>query len=293
MTKYGRNYTLTVQKRDGTTLIVKPPFTVEFDIHRNSYSSANTCSLRVYNLAPITRDQIRYDWTDFGDLRKITFAAGYGNNLSLAFVGNLSQAWSTREGQNIITQIECFDAGFAYTNAVANQLFPANTQNETVLEALISSLPGGVTVGAIGPSFGGQITRGMAVTGSTISRLNELTTGTGGTPGFFIDNLIGNCLSDSECLGGNVPLISANTGLLGTPLLENRYIHVELLFEPSLRIAQQVELLSQVSNRFNGEHKILAIKHRGMISEAVCGEAVTSLTLLPGVFSPVALSVGV
>lgn len=283
MDKFNRTYDLTIQKRDGTVLRLERPFTVEFDIHRNSYSSANTCSLRIYNLAPLTRDVLRYDWTDFGDLRKVSFAAGYGKNLSLAFVGNMTQAWSVREGTNVITQIECFDSGFAYTNAVASQLFPSGTANNTILGALIGSLPG-VAVGAIGPSFGGSITRGLPVTGGTVERLNELANG-----GFFIDSGTGHCLADSECLQTPVPLINAKTGLIGTPLLENRYIHVEMLFEPGLQVAQVVELESQVSSRFNGEHKILALKHRGVISDAVSGTATTVLTLLPGVFSPVAL----
>lgn len=281
MDKYNRSYELIVQKRDGNLLRVRRPFTVEFDIHRNSLSSANTCSIRVYNLNPNNRNQIRKDQFDFGDLRTIAFAAGYGDLLSLAFQGNITQAWSVREGTNMVTQIECYDGGFAYVNAVTNQQFIGGTPVASIIDSLASTLPD-VQVGAIG-SFPGQIARGNSFTGNTIERLTEITGGA-----FFIDNGRAHCLGDTECLDGDVPLINAQSGLLGTPTKEQQYINLELLFEPSLKVGQLIQLQSDTADNFNGTHKILSIKHRGTISDAVSGQAVTTLGLLPGVFTPVA-----
>lgn len=281
MDKYNRVYELLIQRKDSTTLKVERPFTVEFEIHRNSLSSANVCSIRVFNLSPNNRAQIRKDQFDFGDLRTITFKAGYGKNLSVAFTGNISQAWSVREGTNFITQIESFDGGYAYINAVTNEAFPGGTQQSTVIDSLAQSLPG-VSIGAIG-AYDGQISRGNSMSGSTTDLLNSLTGG-----GFFIDNGKANCLNDDECLEGNTLVINPASGLLGTPTKESTYINLDMLFEPSLRVAQLVELQSITAEHFNGTHKVLSIKHRGVISEAVCGDAVTSIGLLPGTFLPVA-----
>lgn len=278
MDKYNRNYLLLVQKKDGTTLQIKRPFTVEFDIHRNSLSSANVASFRIYNLAPNNRSQIRKDQFDWGDLRTISFAAGYGDNLSLAFGGNISQAWSVREGTNMITQIESYDGGFAYINAVTGQSFPAGTPQSTVIDTLVKSLPG-ATPGSIG-TFVGQISKGNSYNGSTTDILTQITGG-----GFFIDNGKAHCLNDNECLSGDVPLINAQSGLLGTPVKEATFINFDMLFEPSLRVAQLVNLQSQTAEAdFNGTHKVLSLKHTGTISEAVCGNAITTVGLLPGVF---------
>lgn len=280
MDKYNRNYVLLVQKKDFTTLKIQLPFTVEFDIHRNSLSSANTCSIRIYNLNPNNRAQIRKDQFDFGDLRTIAFAAGYGDKLSLAFQGNISQAWSVREGNNMITQIECYDGGYAYVNAITNEQFPGDTNQSSIIDSLASSLPG-VTKGAIG-SYPGQISRGNSYSGPTTDILKDLTGG-----GFFIDNSKAHCLNDNECLAGDIPLINAKSGLLGTPVKEQTYINFDVLFEPSLKVGQLIQLESQTADHFNGKHKVLSIKHRGMISEAVCGTAITSVGLLPGTFVPV------
>lgn len=280
MDKYNRNYILLIEKKDGTLLRVTRPFTVEFDIHRNSLSSANVASIRVYNLSPNNRGQIRKDQFDFGDLRSITFAAGYGDNLSLAFKGNISQAWSVREGTNMVTQIESYDGGYAYINAVTNDQFPKDTPQSSILDSLVKNLPG-VSVGAIG-SYEGQISRGNSYNGSTTDILNQITGG-----GFFIDNGKANCLNDDECLEGDIPLVNAQSGLLGTPVKESTYINFDMLFEPSLRVGQLIELQTLTSDNFNGTHKVLSLKHHGMISEAVCGVAITSVGLLPGVFTPI------
>jgi hypothetical protein len=279
--KYNRNYILLVQKKDGATLKVTRPLTVEFDIHRNSLSSANVAQLRIYNLSPNNRSQIRKDQFDTLDLRQISFAAGYGNNLSLAFAGNITQAWSVRENTNMITQIESFDGGYAYVNAVTNQQFPAGTPKRSIIDSLAQSLPGGLSVGAIG-NYSGDISRGNSISGGTADLLNQMTGG-----GFFIDNGKVHCLNDDECLAGNIPLINAQSGLLGTPVKETTYINFDMLFEPSLRVGQLIRLESLTADHFNGTHKILSIHHRGMISDAVCGAAITSIGLLPGVFTTV------
>lgn len=277
MDKYNRNYILLVQKKDGTILRIARPFTVEFEIHRNSLSSANVASIRVYNLSANNRSQIRKDQFDFGDLRTIQFAAGYGDNLSVAFAGNITQAWSVREGTNMITQIESFDGGYAYVNAVTSDQFPAGTPQSSIIDSLVSNLPG-TTKGAVG-SYPGQIARGNSYSGSTTDILGQITGG-----GFFIDNGKVNCLNDNECIESSIPLINAKSGLLGTPVKESTYINFEMLFEPSLKVAQLIQLESQTADNFNGTHKVLSLVHRGMISEAVCGDATTRVGLLPGTF---------
>lgn len=281
MDKFKRNYKLLIERRDGQLLQIQPPFTVEFDISRNSMVGLNVGSIRIYNLNADNRAQIRHDQYDWGDNRKVTFMAGYGDKLSLAFIGNISQAWSVREGNNMITQIESFDGSYAAVNGVTNQQFRSGTPMVSVIDALAQTLPG-LKVGAIG-NYEGRTSRGNSYSGSTVEILSTLTGG-----GLFIDNGKVHCLKDEECVAGNVPSITAASGLLGTPVRENLYVNLEMLFEPGLFLAQQVNLQSETGEGFNGPHKILSIKHRGMISEAVCGTAITSLGLLPGNFLPVA-----
>lgn len=273
--KFGRSYILNIQTDSGDTLTIKPPFTVEFDITRNALTSANVCSFRIFNLNANHRGQIRKDINDFGKLRAVQFMAGYGSNLPIVFDGNITQAWSVREGSNFITQIESFDGGFAFANASISNNFPAETTQHAVMESMIADLKKhGVKRGAIGNSYTKKLKRGNAYTGNTINVIKELSGG-----GFFIDNGKAYALSDDEVIEGPVTVINSESGLLGTPVRERLIINVDMLFEPRLLIAQKIELKSTTEANFNGPYRVMSIKHRGMISESVCGDAVTSVGL--------------
>lgn len=268
--KFGRNYELRVQTEIGTTLTIKLPFTVEFDITRNTLTSANVCQIRIYNLSQKNRNLLRYNASNYGQFRRVSLKAGYGTNLADIFVGNVSQAWSVREGTNFITQIESYDGGFAFNNGQASMQFPAGTPQQTIITSLAATLPE-TKVGAIG-NYPGAITRGNSYSGNTTSILTELTGG-----GFFIDNGKANALgTDEYILGAGTLLINAKSGLLGTPVLEQSIARFDMLFEPSLNVGRRIKLESLSDVNFDGYYKVTAVKHRGMISESVAGSVITT-----------------
>lgn len=278
MIKFLRNYVLTVQTQNGDNLTIAPPFTIEFDITRNTLTSANVCSIRIYNLSQNNRNAIRFNIMDTGDFRAVELRAGYGEtqNLPVIFSGNITQAWSVRESVNFITAIECFDGGFAFANAETNVVFPSGTAQLTVLQTLAGSLPN-VSLGAIG-SYPGSLSRGAAIAGSTTDQLATISGG-----GFFIDNGKAHVLGDSECLEGEMLVINSSSGLLGTPVREQTILNFDMIFEPRLIVGQKIQLDSGTGANFNGFYKIISLKHRGMISQAVCGDAITSVGMFYGV----------
>ena len=275
MDKLNRNFHLSVEKLAGGVLEVEPPFTIEFDVQRNILSSANVGSITVYNLNENNRSQIRKDIYDYGILLAVSLRAGYGDNLPVVFQGNISKAWSVRQGVDFLTQVEAYDGGFAIVNGSSSRTFPAPAQRRTVLSSLVSDLPG-VTRGTIG-NYIGALRRGNAVDGSTADLLTELTGG-----GFFIDNGKANCLQDNECLEGEIELINSSAGLLGTPVRENTFLFFDMIFEPRLVIGQRIKLETSTAEQFDGFYRVCSLRHRGMISPVVCGEAVTRVGLAYG-----------
>lgn len=284
MQKFGRSYILNVGMAGGGLLTIEPPFTVEFDITRNTLTSANVCSIRIYNLSKNNRNLLRFNPIDQGDYRIVQLFAGYGQNLPQIFSGNISQAWSVREGTNFITTIESYDGGYAYNNGMSTTQFPTGTAMSTVISSLAGSLPN-TQPGYIG-SYPGTLPRGMAVNGNTLEILRQLTGG-----GVFIDNQTVNCLGDNECLPANgITVIDDSTGLIGTPLLEQTILNFDLIFEPRIVVGQQIQLNTTTgpsdtytnASLWNGVYKTVAVKHRGVISSAVCGDAITSIEVFAG-----------
>jgi len=276
--KRQRNYTLRAQTALSILpedVVIEPPFTLEFDITRNLLSSANTSTMRIYNLSEERRNQLRKDRFTDTVYRGIQLEAGYGDTKPIIFKGNISQAWSVRQGTNQITTIECFDGGYALVNGQISTQFAKGTNVNAIMEAITKTLPK-VDFGAIG-DFEGKISRGNTYSGNTADILQQLSGGS-----LFIDNERVYILNPDEIIAGSIDVISADTGLLGSPVREETQIVFDMLFEPRLTIGQGIQLISVTEPIFNGFYKVVSLKHRGTISEAVSGSATTTVGLWLG-----------
>lgn len=281
MNKFFRNYSLAVQASPPSNeiIIIKPPFTIEFDITRNISGSLNNGNIRIYNLGLNTRNKIRKDAWDSDLFRTVVLQAGYGDgpNFPTIFTGSITHAWSVREGDNFITEIQAFDGGFASQNSNSAVQVPKGTFVEDIINSLVGDLAKlGVSPGQIG-RYNGQIARGNSYSGNTADILKEITGG-----GFFIDNGKAHCLRDSECVEGEIKIINSASGLLGTPIRENTILTFPILFEPRLIAGQIIQLQSITGANYNGFYKTSVLHHRGTISQAVAGDAITEVTVIYG-----------
>lgn len=281
--KFGRNYQLSVETgksgiaQTRETITVTLPFSIEIDITRNTLAGANVCHLRIYNLSSFTREQLAFNSFNTSDYRQLRLDAGYGTKLATVFFGNVTQCWSVREGVNFITEIECYDGGFALVNGEVNwdgATFPVGTPMTTVIATLMKALPN-VTIGAIG-DFSDTLVRQTTYSGNPAQILSDITGGA-----FFIDAGKAYALKPNEYISGNTRalLINDSTGLLNTPVREQSIIRFEMLFEPGANIGTLVELDSLTNPATNGKYKLTAIKHRGIISPAVAGKMITIMEM--------------
>jgi hypothetical protein len=274
--KTQRNFRLTIDAINGQKLTVTPPFTIEFDITRNILSSANVSSIKIYNLSENNRNSIYKDKNNFALYRAVQLNAGYGDILPVIFKGNVSHSWSVREGTNFISYIEAYDGGFAFVNSDVASSYPAGTPQRVIYEDMISKLGPTVSPGVIG-NYGDSSSRGSSYQGNPADLITQLTGGA-----FFIDNEKAYVLKNEEVLQGSIEAISSDSGLLGTPIREETIVHFDMIFEPRLMIGQLLTLDSSTFKIINGAYKVISIKHRGMISDSVCGSAITTVGLLHG-----------
>lgn len=272
MEKFGRTYQLIADAASGQRVEVKLPFTLEFDVIRNTLSSANTSSIRVINLGEQTRKLLYKDKFAYNIYRSVELKAGYGDTMPTIFKGNVQRCWSVRRGVDFITELESFDGGFALVNGQTATSYPKGTAQNSILDAIIKTMPQ-VSRGAIG-DFPGKTVRGNTFSGNTVELLKDLTNGN-----VFIDLERVYCLGDAECIQGSVQVITSESGLLGTPVREETILTFDMIFEPRLLIGQLVELRSQTAKNFNGLYKVISLHHKGTISNSTAGTAITSVGL--------------
>ena len=259
--------------------------TINLDINRNTFAASNECHLQIYNLSRSHRQTMYHDRYRPDKVIWLEIMAGYGQNLSLIFRGKVLQSYSYMQGNDMITDIQALDAGFMeyvkdgrHVNYTSMTL-EAGTSKREAIKRVTADMEEGVQVGAIGKV--GDVTYQTPVSflGNAFFTLDTLTGGH-----IFVDQGKINVLSDKEVLDvGTVPLINAETGLLGTPMRRDGQLEVDILFEPSYVVGQLVEMQTITGvDEFNGLFKVIGIHHSGTISAASCGTLKTRLNLWYG-----------
>lgn len=305
MEKFGRVYSLKVEVDDGVNVSplreefranknieITLPRTIEFEISRQSLSSAQTATFRVMGLGEHERNSIEKDIFQFTQLRAVQFRAGYdspsGKFMPIVFNGTVKTAYSWRESNVWITEIQAYDGGWQMANGFNASITqaPGATSAQTIrqLAKLLPYQAGNPIVG----DFPTTNKRGEVLFGNLWDLILQKTNGLA-----IIDNGQVKALNYSEVLQGEIPLITSETGLLGSPKRTTSTLEFEMIFEPRLTLLQIVELRSSTNPRFNRPWKVLGFDHRGTISAAVAGDCITSvrlwftpqqqLALIPGV----------
>jgi hypothetical protein len=280
--KFGRTFSMRIQIDDELNAVeFDYPLTVEFNIVRNTFASANTGSFTIYNLGIDRRRQIYHDRYDTLNYRQIIMQAGYTSDqntpLATIFQGNVQSGYSFKRKQDWTTKLECFDGGFGILNGQASVSVGAGWTPTSVVKQLVGSMPN-VTLGTVSLP-GVQNSRALSLFGNAWDIIRRLT----GNNTTFIDNEKVNAVTQGTYITppDGIPLITSDTGLLGTPRKMGGLLEVDMIFEPRIVINQLVALESE-ETYYNGQYAVMGFTHRGTISGAVCGDAITTLSLWSG-----------
>lgn len=280
--KFGRNYRLTIQSGGDspTDIVIAYPLTLEFNIVRGIGASLNTLQCNIFNLSEVTRSKIFQDRFGYfsagngeGAYRRVTLEAGYGDNLTIVFQGNLFEAGSSRRGTEIVTTIDARDGAFDTATTKTFKTYQSPISLQDLIKQLIGEFPN-VKVGQVG-SMPDTLKRPVAVDGNTWEAIQLYS-----NENAFIDNETVNVLGDAEVIQNSIQTIDADTGLLETPHRDEAYLTISTLFEPNILMGQFLTLKSTIQPLYNGSYKVASVQHSGIISAAQNGEYRSTFGLL-------------
>lgn len=274
--KFQYNYYLKIEtNKRGEFLEVRPPLTIDFSIAKNTLASITNGTISIYNLNKYSRKSIQKDSYEYSKLgRTIELLGGYGNNLYSIFKGNILSAQSERQGTDFVTTVECYDGGYAKKQGYISKTFQKGTPYLKVVESLVATLSDfGVTKGAIGEVLG-ETTRAISLEGYAYDLLIHYTGGNC----FIADSKV-YVLNNREFTGDYIPEINADTGILGTPVVEETKLKFSMIFEPRINAGQLIKVNSSTtsSEKVNGEYKVTSVTHRGTFSDGVSSSVVTEI----------------
>ncbi len=288
MQKFNRVYELKVDVADQqqatplrnapSSVTIRLPLAIDFTISRQSVSSSQSASFRILNLPTDTRDAIRKDIFQTAQFRACVFRAGYSNAsgtfMPIVFNGTVNTAYSYREGQDWITEIEAFDGGQAIANGTVALSLDAGQTAGNTLVALAGLLPG-LTGAPIVGNFPTTTKRGEVLLGNTWDFIQIKSNGLA-----IIDNGQVKALQYDEAIQGGLPVISDDTGLIGLPKLTPTMMELKMVFEPNLTLSQIVRVETSSQPKINKNWKVMGLTHTGKISPTgPVGECVTDVQM--------------
>lgn len=209
----------------------------EFEVLRTIKPEPNKCSLTLYNLNKDHRAQLlkRQDFaaSDFLTIPTLIAAnpffqgvtvsieAGYINNRSLIFVGDLSEVGGHREVSDRRITISGQDGGRSVREGVINTTFAKGTPLATIFQQCANAMGVGLgnvsnfTATASVPGIGTVIPAQLVLSGSAFDALTRLTKSMGLT--FSIQGGALQILRKGKPLDSDAIRIASDTGLVGSP----------------------------------------------------------------------------
>lgn len=235
---------------------------VQFDITKTILGSPNVSTIRIWNLSKEARNRIQQTLT------RVRLSVGWENtDLSLLASGAVLSSPSSKEGEDIVTEITVMDGYGGTVKGITNQNFAPKQTIKSVVEALAGNLPG-VEVGDIEVDEGITIGNGGFVASDrTAEILDELAHQYGFS--WSVQNGIFQAIQDDKAFENVVEFSSKKKNLIkATPILTGPMQQVtgakiQAILNPSILPGQQVDLQSDVEDQLNGKYKAHQIKYSG------------------------------
>lgn len=260
------------------TLEIKYPVTLRLETNYNPFSQTNTGKFQLYNLSPQTQNLLHKDFYDLKKYVRMKLYAGYQNSMPVIFYGDFIQCYSVRPSGSVdfITTIEANDMQYVLLQGFNNSTFSENTSPENLIQSLMYDIPN-LKIGYISKEI-----KPLQSNQTFLGNMYDLIRDEYPDLQLFINQDEINILADYEVLPGDIQVITSKSGLLGSPTRAQAYFVLDTIFEPGIKIGQQVVVISQTTKYMNNAYKVVGVKHSGVISPVESGKLITQLTLYMG-----------
>ncbi len=262
MKLFGRRWSITIDKLQITEL------DMNFHVKKSIKPEPNTCDLTVFNLNPkqrATLEEIRPKKKDLVGI-PVKIEAGYEEAQSLIWLGDLRTVETTLDGSEWVTDLSSGDGEKAKKKARVAQSFGPGTSPDTVLRALAHAM--GIGVGNLEffaqkqlfDSLARQIaSQGIVLSGSAAAHLTRWAESS--DLEWSIQDGAIQFTDRGKPLPGQVVLLNAGSGLIGTPSVDNEgLLTVKMLMIPDVIPGS---LLVLDSERIKGNYRIQKADYEG------------------------------
>lgn len=216
-----------------------------FKVSRDRKPEPNTLELAIFNLSPATRGVLQ------GRGFRVVLQAGYAEQVAQVFSGDVVRFTHEQNGPDMVTKIVAADGARAIRNARVSESYRAGTPVSEVIARTVRALqldPGNAAAKAA--AIADQYAAGYTQHAPAAEELTRLLEPRGYTWSIQDGRL--ELLGPGESLPELAPLISADTGMIGSPELGSpaekgkpATLKVRSLLQPAIRPGQRFQLESK------------------------------------------------
>ncbi len=233
--QFGRKVSLIIGQERGDALDLSE-LRFRFDVRRGDLQTPNSARVRVYNVSADTARRAQKEFT------RLVLQAGYPGNLGIIFDGTIKQVRRGRESQtDTYLDITAADGDSAYNFAVVNTTLAAgSTPTDHVAAACTAMNPYGVTQGYLPKLPENPLPRGKVMFGMARDFM-RWTARTCQTV-WSIQDGKAIMVPETSYMPGEIPVITAETGMVGLPEQTQNGITIKMLLNPSVKIGRLIKI---------------------------------------------------
>ncbi len=248
---------LEIRARDPASKDARPTLRVIFQVVRSRVKDPNTADISIYNLKKSNRVALQEKEID------TVLRAGYVDNISQIFGGQLQRGSSVRNGSDWITSVQSGDSTKAFKSSRISKSFGGPVSVQDVLETVAKELGVGlgnlkdkISEGGIRASLS-EFSNGFVASGKTEKVLQRITKAMGYT--FSIQDGQLQLLSPGETINPDEAiLLSSSTGLIGSPEPgEKGIVKARSLMQPETLPGRKVKIESEEIDAFFRVDKVV------------------------------------
>lgn len=263
--RFNRDYELAVQVGSGRAIIIRPPFRIAFDVEKSVAGGLNKATIQIYNLEESNRLALVKD-AESPKRIPLSLRVGYSGALRLLFKGTIHRGQNSREGTDMVTELECLDGGFDLLNSFTSATVRGGQRAvDQILTDMPNTAPGKINARP-------ALIRPRVLVGASAKLIDDLLDD-GET--WFIDDEQLHIMRGDQVVSSFIPVVRADTGLLNTPTREQSKVTFESLLNPTLKIGGLCQLVSKTAPHLNGIYKITEMGYYGDNYGAEWGQSVT------------------
>lgn len=235
MSSINRYCRLFVGSSDDATALDLTGLRILFEIEKSAVGFPSMAKITVYNLSDSSRQRIRKEFD------RVSLEAGYDNDNGVIFNGQIFNAFNRRVQPEYVTEIYASDSGFNYRDSFTNRSYGRGIQVSKIVEDL--RIDFGVDVGQTNADLSEQKLYGWTFTGDTTAAMNQLAESHNFNWSIQAGKLyvVGN---DRVLIARRAFEITAESGMIGSPVLTERGIDVKTLLNWQLVPNEEIKVVA-------------------------------------------------